>query len=1399
MSCVSTKYTEDQIRDALLAKKIQDIVKAETVEEKAKIMLQTNKMVSTQEVSASELTAKKRRELGVEKSDTVARYVVELPNKAKKLLAKGRTSDKSSESFIKSVGGVLKAKEINQLPDSVLKATMGTRIHEINQRLFYNLIESQDENSNIRTLSSLGDKPNMLSEARVRAIANLTLPQFNLLKTGMESIMNTIKETQKRIDPDGKAIILPEQFIYNPVTDTGSTIDLLVMFSDGSHGNIDYKSISANQDKMQKVGDKYNLIDTNWIPKVKRKTFEGQLTQSNRTMETIYGSSGAVLSRIIPIHVKYKNKAGVTVEGNKLEEKIEFLNIGYRKKRTVEEGGVERTVKEWMDNALAHIPIAERVKLDDPKMEKILRESISTFTQIINNRQIRIKSMDPRSLKHSRLILAVEENKKAVQKVILDQDFHYLIEGYTAIVNRIAKDGRLISLDNINSPEINGKENPNYMTTLELIEFIQELQAFNNIVSMSVHFQAELAISEDDAAFTDYKQNVNNLFANTDRLIKELNEIKFEREINPEQREAFEDVREVGWWQRMFNTLGEQDAIPFRMLREKLNKAQSQTTLNIQTLFDKLTNPETGMNKKLGDLAKKLGKSLGDVYDMLIDEKTENLHSRYSSDFWEDFAKKRFEKDKVWLKKHLTLKADAKELYKSNRDMYVSSGYKLTQKEIKNWERLNSFENVIASNKWWLYYDLNPNMEDNYHSEGFKMMKKTPELMEYWEFYTETMGELNNLLGLRGDERRPDNFLAYIRQDLKDIIGQGTFNSEHILEAVRSIYEIREDDSEFGSMTEDGTTNPVTGELKSEIPRYFINPIKDNKGRIMKGMKMRDISKSLLTYAGVAYNYHYMKTEVEPHVEAIRDYLVEKGIQHVNDKGVKKKWLSGEWAKKKGDNNPVVDMYDKYVKYHLYGVKIQNATKQQVKWLQTAKGYQADKELALAPLLWIGNFIQITGNAFFEGHGGYYYKKKDMWSSIWETSGASGKEAYMKNQALGYLFEFYPGAMDIRKKNMSARFVEKWINRDSAHIGMRKAEQVTNNNIGISILKQHAFIDGKMVRLETAPKGTKSIFENSTYKDGKLIVDGLTDKDGKVINHEDYTKIREYGVSIVSRIKGQMNPNDLAAIHMSIEGAAFMGFKTWLPGMAEARFGKLRYNQQTDSLVNGMYSALAAQMSREDRDLFSWLGNVVAPTLLKFSVNMATFGGYNFVAGQFGEKYKFKVNEQRAQRYFEAYKEKFKHDAEIQRLTFDEFLAYQQSQLRRLAAEVSAILAITASVIAMRGDWDDDGVADWKKSWTTRTLYRAMNRGRRELAFFINPGEWESFFRMPVPVMTLPIDAYTALSDALSGVGDILTGEPPVRPSGKSKFYELFKFTPGYKLPLMFEAVNEESAKLREI
>ena len=148
-------------------------------------------------------------------------------------------------------------------------------------------------------------------------------------------------------------------------------------------------------------------------------------------------------------------------------------------------------------------------------------------------------------------------------------------------------------------------------------------------------------------------------------------------------------------------------------------------------------------------------------------------------------------------------------------------------------------------------------------------------------------------------------------------------------------------------------------------------------------------------------------------------------------------------------------------------------------------------------------------------------------------------------------------------------------------------------------------------------------------------------------------------------------------------------------------------------------------------------------------------------------------------------------------MSFEDFIEFKQGQIRSGSAELSAILALITIVTSLKGDWDDDGEADWKKNMYTRTLFRMLNRSRRELAFFISPNDWENLFRMPVPIMSLVPDTMKALTYALSGVGDIVTGEEPVTPSGRSKFYYLWRRIPGNKLILVFEP--DKMSQLREI
>ena len=75
---------------------------------------------------------------------------------------------------------------------------------------------------------------------------------------------------------------------------------------------------------------------------------------------------------------------------------------------------------------------------------------------------------------------------------------------------------------------------------------------------------------------------------------------------------------------------------------------------------------------------------------------------------------------------------------------------------------------------------------------------------------------------------------------------------------------------EMGDTFVKGKINPETGEQLRMVPRFFLNPIYNNEGKIDTTLKSMDLGRSLLEFADMAYNYKY-KSTIEPILESLKD------------------------------------------------------------------------------------------------------------------------------------------------------------------------------------------------------------------------------------------------------------------------------------------------------------------------------------------------------------------------------------------------------------------------------------------------------------------------------------------------------------------------------------------------
>jgi hypothetical protein len=1328
-NCVVQNMTVSEVRDAIRGKQMpfapEDI---KTPEDLDAIFKKTRQVIKTAEVQYGDLKETVRRKLYLEEGDTIERYV---DSTTGEVLLDFRITDRVGEKFLK-LKGKDKAKKISDLADNILKADSGTKVHAAADYIKHYLI-SQDTSGLIK--SGNASRPlNSQELAKVREELGVTPTEFNNLIAGIKENLEEIKKKQRIKDSTGQATIYTEQLIIDMHPDKGrtsegGTIDALVVFSDMTAGVLDYKSMVPRYDTTdQNARGRREITNSEWIPSYKYEDFNIQISRIADILKTRYGIKGIEFARVVPIHIELARKEGKNLkEGEKLTDKITQISIGEKQNKN-----------------LTHIPV-----LMESTGVKSLDDAVERLSKILHNLRY-----DNEQKHTSAREEEIARKSMVLSKLILKQDLHYMFEDFTKLVERFSKvNGTLV---NISDETINGKVNGNYIPLDKLDEFIRDLEVYKAMLDGSAVYLQQSNIL-DAKIIGDYMRRVKDLTFNVTTMIHQSKQIRLDAALTKEKQEAIKDSTELSWWERWARSLGEQAGMVFREFRSLLDKAMNSKRLEEQKLEkdvkDQILAVETW--------GKDNGYKGFDVYKLLLDSNN-MLHKEYNKQYSEDWAAAIENKDLDWLNKHFSLKANAKEIYDTNFKTFLSirgiNPKKLTsqdRQDIDTWKKKHDISTaLINKNVWYYYYEKVENIEEKYYSDGFKFLKQrgNEPLLNFWKFYTSKMAEFRRMLELTNNyDKLPNNFVPWIRADLVNKLMQGTLDWSSTKDLVQSLGMLKEDDTTWGENIT-GKIDPNTGAPLREVPRFFLNPLKDASGKINHNIKSIDLGRSLYVFGSMAINYHFMNEIVEPKVEALKDVITSIGIKDTNQEGNQKKLpFSGILARFTGKNIEPATLFNVMVDYHLYGVKIQDKNKKLAKILLNAKSYQQLKELALAPLTWAGNFIQIKGNAYFEGIKGYYYTTKHLNKAHAMMSGVNKNDLELYRSII-YFIEPSPGRQFVKAKELSINAITKNATTDALFWGFRVAEEQVNDNTLISIMQNYGYdSQGNIKRLATLPEGTSSLLDKSSVVDGRLVIEGIVDKDGNV-NMDNYTILRNIAVGVAKQIKGQINSEDMNGINMTLMGNLFMGFKNWMPGMIDERAGKLRYNSTTNAITEGKYRALITDMSRDEKGFWEWIGNDVMPSMGSFLFDIATFGS------MFGLGHKYKVNEVRARRLFDNYKKQNIHDFAVQNMSFEDYLQYKQGAIRSLAAELTIILSFIAILMYLRGE-GDDGEPRWKENMTTRTLFRIVNRGKRELAFFISPGDWTIFFRAPLPITSLITDFTKLMGNTLDEIGDVVWGE----------------------------------------
>jgi hypothetical protein len=964
--------------------------------------------------------------------------------------------------------------------------------------------------------------------------------------------------------------------------------------------------------------------------------------------------------------------------------------------------------------------------------------------------------------------------------------------------------------------ETQDPNSPLFLNNQKIKDLLDDITIFEAIASSTPDFIDSLNLGE----FTPekYLSALNELLGKTTFLRNSLEQRLIDLNLSTDDLQAALNDKNLSPWSKLFRRFSNINNSIYQKVKNLLDSANTRTRLNLRNFESQL--------KKLDQAVQAYGKSVGlsglKTYELFVNKKTGNLHNKYIGDLYDKLSEARKDKDDSVLNKYTKLRDDAQEIFETRKREYMFKN-SLTENDLQSnddyikWENLNNpsspLFDVKYSNYWFVYHEINDDAIPNeYYNPDFLKIKNNQALLDYYNFWTDSMETFREYLDLGGD-RIPRNFIPWIKADaIERLMTSGVDLSLNSFKKLMDVQENNELTFREGYTELRTEIDPETGLPKKEIPRYFTNPLVNQQGDIDTSLKSFDLSASLIVFAEMAYNYNNLK-EHENTVEALKEILARKGVVQTTADG--KELPNSEIGKRSKEFELLEDL----INSQMYGVFYKEKPTKLVKSAQKLKQYQQTTELALAPISSVVNLMGARSNALFEGVKGYFYTRK-----MYDNALSNRFKDTKRYNALAYFFQPYAGgrASEIAKDfsalpsiNIKGNKIGKLFSYDNLFVGFRKGDEHVDEQVLNSMLQNYTIVNGKLKRLSEKDRkaGTyKSLLDSATVDaDDNLIIEGLIDAKGNV-NEQVYTEFRKTVLNTIATIKGGLNAEDMNGINLTMSGKMIMTFRNWLPDLADERFRgidsvwsstrtSLRLNPATNTVTEARWTAFLSDMNVEDKSVMNFVGTF-AYSVGRLTLDVATFGGFFNTMSPL----RYKVNEERARMAFNRFLEENKNLPAVANgtYTFEDFLEYKQGQIKALSIELQYMASVILLLMALGGGFDDDDDKFSKKNLATRTLYRVLNRYRRELVGIINPSDWNSMFRDPLPVMGLGNKLLKTINNTFDTGMDITFGQAegrslikPLGKKGKKKdttpaFYYIYTWLPGYKFIKPFDIFEKD-------
>ena len=1139
----------------------------------------------------------------------------------------------------------------------------------------------------------------------------LTTLQYKRLSDSIKEIITSFEEMQKSIDKEGKMKIFTEISVADIQNERAGTIDLLVLFSDGSAGVIDYKTFVSQKGKPPSID--------------KQKWWSVQMRSYMNMLKNNYGINKIRISRVLPIAVNYNKK--------NIDGVVERIEEGFR--------GLTTYISRQDPKHLRPIPVDERGESD--AINKTVRK-IEEHIQDLETKHSKEKDKS----KRIDLYNDIKRYRTMYRDILAVNDLNIT---QTAISDIIKSHKKRLVLP---------KHDPEALTFAELNDLHKEAEIYTDIINAAVD---AIKLMED----SDNKKFLLSKTINNSTNMRDLKQQVFDelllRNGGDKILTTGQGISSIG---KMFHGLENWQIPAFVKLNEIYTNATERSRMETEQMYAKFSKLDTDFR----EWTKRNGYNQINKFDIIRDKKTGNMHDQYNHEFFEKFnslteraRKYKYDskykaltaEERAWLTKYFEINVET--VKNARVELEQSLKKKFSKKEVK--EKLEVFDKYTdpRSNKENFYkgnsrsnYEYKdfivPSKEaEVYKSEEYKFIEKHKPVKEYYDWIKQTINDYQDIFGPGVIGR---NFLPIVQADIvENMSTNGIISASKIFQAYRQKLKIREHDEVLG-------VQGNTGERTAQVPLLYTEPLMDEisksekqaienevemegvyeKGsrsfkaevekrirdaELLKGEEARsiDLTRSMMMFIAMA-NDHIHISNIVPQVESLKllinsDRFLSKE-QNKHDRSVFNEMVVAT-ANKIGVPADVSEAFDLFVERLIYGQNYRKEVMPFIKKYSSNKivkmmmGFFSSVAIGGNLVLVFSNWNTARWNMHMMAKEDEYFGRKEMKKSFTWFFNHDDRYAnvydYIQPTTRNYLAE--------QADKKAATFISRHFRTRNLFLGHIKGDDRIDSAISNAMaLRYRVDSDGKIKNPKLdklinkdAPTVAESIKRN---EEGYTYIEG--------VNLEEHGKFRTKVRKVAQRTKGMSNEKQKGLLHSSMMTGMFMHLRNWMTGMATTRFGRLEYDYALGTIEEGRFSAAWGEI----------IGNGFVPAAqetVKLLQELLSMGLYTR-----------KMNTEVAQAKLTKFKNENRDVPEIQELTLERFINMRRSKLNGLMSELRVYLTFIALLqLTKLGNLEDEE----EGNVFTYSAFRMVNRALLEISFWWSPNAAMDIVRSPLPLYGL--------------------------------------------------------------